>query len=210
MKTLVLKDILEEVRKKLDEVNANEFEEGYSDEEGSNTDSLIKSCIPEAYRLTILAAPQSMVEGHPYDGHELSINDDLVGTVSLPEDFLRLVNVRLSSWISSCSDVITEDEPTYRMQSNKWVCGSPKNPVVAVVDTESGKKLELYKAASKEDKVRVFSYLPVVNADGNIDIPNQLEGSFIYYTAGLVLASYREDNAEDCFKIARSLMGLEQ
>lgn len=209
MKTLKVDDIIEEVRKKLDEVNANEQEEGYSDEENDNVDNLIKSCIPEGYRLTILAAPQSMLVGKAVENPDLGIDDKMVGTLSLPKDFLRLVNVRLESWISSCSNFITEDEPQYRMQSNSWVCGNPYSPVVAVVDTNEGKKLELYKAKTNTDSLKTFTYIPVADTTSDISIPNQLVGSFIYYTAGLVLAAYKEDNAEDCFKIARSLMGLE-
>ena len=209
MKKLSIDDIIEEVRKKLDDVNANEDEMEYSDEETDNLNILIKSCIPEGYRFTMLAAPMSMLEGVTPTEVDLTIKDK-VGTLSLPKDFLRLVNVRLNSWISSCSNFITEDEPSYRMQSNEWICGNPQSPVVAVVETSEGKKLELYKAASDTDTLKTFTYIPIADTtSGEIYIPNQLEGSFIYYTAALVQATYREENAEDLFKVARSLMGLE-
>jgi hypothetical protein len=209
MKKLSIEEIIEEVRIKIDEVNANEQMEGYSDVESSNVNNLIAACINEGYRLTMLSAPQSMLEGKKAESVTLSINEKKVGTLSLPNDFLRLVNVRLDSWISSCSNFITEDDPMYRMQSNDWICGNPQSPVVAVVDTDEGKKLELYKASSEEDKLKVFTYIPIADISGDIEMSEQLVGSFINYTAGLVLAIYKEENAEDFFKVARSLMGLE-
>lgn len=210
MKTIDKEYIKSEVRKKLDEINENELDEGFDVTEDENVDILIESCIAEAYRLVMLAAPVAMLEGVPASTQELNINKELVGTVTLPEDFLRLVNIRLNSWASSCSEFITEDEPSYRMQSNKWVCGNPQHPVVAVVETNDGKKLELYKANSTSDSLRVLTYIPDLSGDEeSINVPTQLVGAFIYFTAALVSTTYREDVANDFFKLGRGLMGLE-
>lgn len=209
MKTFSAEDIVKKVRVKLDEIAINESEMMETEEDNKNLDSVIKSCIPDAYRLVNSLADASLLEGLDASTSSLSINSDLVGTVTLPADFFRCVNVRLSSWKSSASDIIAEDSPAYRMQSNKWICGTPNLPVAALVHSKSGRVLELYKAASSNDTIKSLTYIPAIE-DGttSVSISNAVANSFIYFVAALTMATFREEIADDCFKIARSLIGL--
>lgn len=209
MKQYTIQQIVDEVRIKYDEISSNESDMiGTTDD--SDMDTIIKSCISEAYRFVTVNADLSMLEGKQLEEAGFTIDDDMVGHVRLPEDFLRGITFRLSSWNSSASDIITEDTPEYRMQSDPYACGTWQQPVAALVHTASGRELELYKAKTKEDTLKSFVYIPNwERSEESIDIPNQLAEAFIYYVAGLTATSFREDVANDFFKVARSLIGLE-
>ena len=110
MKTIEVKDIINDVRVKLDEIGLNESEMAVEVEDNTNLDKVIKSCLPTAYNFVCENADASMLEGKSGNA-ALTINSEMVGKITLPDDFLRLINVRLSSWNSSFSKIITEDSP---------------------------------------------------------------------------------------------------
>ena len=156
-----------------------------------------------------------MLEGKQLeDGSAFTIDANLVGHLALPSDFLRGITSRLSSWQSSAKEIIEENSPEYRMQSDPYACGTPQQPVVALVFASKGKELEFYKANSGTDTLRSFVYVPSLSEAassglGNIEIPDQLTEPFIYYIAALTATTFREDVANDFFKVARSLLGIE-
>ena len=209
MKTLSVEDIIGLVRTKYDEIGLNESEM-ISSTDDSDIDSVIHSCIGEAYRLSVNGADLSMLEGKQLSEADFTIDENLVGHVKLPEDFLRGVTARLSSWQSSSSEIINEDTTEYRMQSDPYACGTYQHPVIALVHTSSGRELEFYKAKSKEDTLRSMIYMPSWNGtDGNVDVPDQIAEAFIYYIAALTATTFREDVANDFFKVAKGLLGME-
>lgn len=210
MGTLSVDTIVKRVRIKLDEIELNESEMMGSDTDNANLDAIIKSCIPEAFRSVAMLSDPSLLEGTDGSGLTLTIDSSMVGHVDLPDSVLRVLNIRLSSWIASCSDLIDENSQEYKMQSNKWVCGNPNRPVAALVHTNTGRKVELYKAASATDTLESFNYMDAVSdTDTSIKVSDQTEDAFIYFVAGLTMTSLREDVADDFFKVGRSMIGLE-
>lgn len=208
MKTYSLQQVVDAVRIKYDEIALNESEMvGTTDD--SDLDTIIKSCISDAYRFVINNADLSMLEGQNLSA-SLSIDNNLVGHVTLPSNFLRGITARLSSWQSSSDEIITENTPEYRMQSDPYACGTYQHPVVALVHKSSGRELEFFKAKSPTDTLKSLVYVPSWDTDSeSVSIPDQLSESFIYYVAGLTAVTLREDVANDFFKVARSLIGLE-
>lgn len=209
MKTVDVKNIIDEVRVKLDEIELNESEMADFLDDNTNLDSVIRSCIPTAYSFVCENADASMLEG-TYGDVTLTIKPNKVGEVMLPDDFFRLVNVRLSSWNSSFSKIITEDSPEYRMQSNRWLCGNPECPVAAIVHTAYGRKLELYKASGNADTLETFTYIPIYDrTTESIDISERIYEAFIYYVTGLTLTTFREESASSMFEVAKGLLNIE-
>ena len=209
MKNFSVQEIVDLVRIKYDEIGLNESEM-IKDSDDSDIDTVIKSCIGDAYRIAVNAADTSMLEGKQLEGAELEIDGNLVGHVMLPEDFLRGVTARLDSWQSASSLIINEDTTEYRMQSDPYACGTYQHPVIALVHTSNGRELEFYKARSKEDKLKSFVYMPTWNSSSeSVDIPDQIAEAFIYYIAALTATTFREDVANDFFKVAKGLLGIE-
>lgn len=210
MKQYTTSEIVTLVRTKYDEIGLNESDMMDTTQDSANLDTVIRSCIASAYRFAVTGADPSMLEGKQYTGATLTIDSNRVGHVLLPADFLRGVTFRLSSWQSSASDIITEDSPEYRMQSDPWACGTYQQPVVAFVQTAAGRELEFYKAKSAADTLKSFVYMPEWDDSAeSVDIPDLIAEAFIYYVAGLTATTFREDVANDFFKVARSLLGIE-
>lgn len=210
MKKYTTSEIVTLVRTKYDEIGLNESDMMDTTQDSANLDTVIRSCIASAYRFAVTGADLSMLEGKQYTKAALTIDSNRVGHVSLPSDFLRGVTFRLSSWQSSASDIITEDSPEYRMQSDPWACGTYQQPVVALVHTANGRELEFYKAKSASDTLKSFVYMPEWdNSSEAVDVPDLMAEAFIYYVAGLTATTFREDVANDFFKVARSLLGIE-
>lgn len=208
MKTLSIDEIVSMVRTKYDEISTNESEMiGNTDD--SNFETVVRSCIPDAYRFVVNSADLSMLEGKSLQTNP-TIDDNLIAHIELPDDFLRCVTVRLSSWHSSANEIITEDTPEYRMQADPYACGTYQYPVAALVHTSNGRKIELYKAKTKQDTILSFVYMPMwKNGETDVEIPDLLAESFIYYVAALTATTFREDVANDFFKVAKSIIGIE-
>lgn len=211
MKTYSIKQIVEQVRIKYDEFGAAESEMIVSPD-NADMDTIIASNIGAAYHFVMMGADLSMLEGKnlKVDDESLEIDKDLVGHIKLPDDFLRVVTVRLSSWKSSPANVITEGMPEYRMQSDPYACGTFQYPVMAIVNSVEGRFLELYKARTQEDTLKSFVYVPLWSSGNNeVNIPDMLSDAFIYYVAGLTATTFREDVANDFIKVAKGLIGIE-
>lgn len=211
MKTYSIKQIVEQVRIKYDEFGAAESEMIVSPD-NVDMDTIIASNIGAAYHFVMMGADLSMLEGKnlKVDDESLEIDKDLVGHIKLPDDFLRVVTVRLSSWKSSPANVITEGMPEYRMQSDPYACGTFQYPVMAIVNSVEGRFLELYKARTQEDTLKSFVYVPSWSSGNNeVNIPDMLSDAFIYYVAGLTATTFREDVANDFIKVAKGLIGIE-
>lgn len=210
MKTLSVQEIVGLVRTKYDEIGLNESEM-ISSTDDSDLDTVIRSCIGEAYRLSVNGADRSMLEGKIFKDATIIIDENMVGHVSLPDDFFRGVTIRLSSWESSPSDIINEDMPEYRMQSDPYACGTYQYPVVALVHTAKGRELELYKARNLDDILNfLIVYVPSWDSSSEtVNIPDKISESFIYYIAALTATTFREDVANDFFKVAKGLLGIE-
>lgn len=208
MKTLSIDEIVSMVRTKYDEISTNESEMiGNTDD--SNFETVVRSCIPDAYRFVVNSADLSMLECKSLQTNP-TIDDNLIAHIELPDDFLRCVTVRLSSWHSSANEIITEDTPEYRMQADPYACGTYQYPVAALVHTSNGRKIELYKAKTKQDTILSFVYMPMwKNGETDVEIPDLLAESFIYYVAALTATTFREDVANDFFKVAKSIIGIE-
>ena len=210
MKTFSIEDIVFKARTKIDEIVPNDSGFQGMEVDGENLDTIIRSCIPEAYRLVTLLADASEFEGKDGSNFTLFVDDENVGKLALPDDFLKLVSIKLSSWKSSCSGAVSEDSVEYRMQSNRWTCGTKYSPLVALVHTCNGRQLELYKASGSNDTLEKFVYIPSIDiSTSNINLSEQLADAYIYIVAGLTMTSFREDLANDLFKVGRSLLGLE-
>ena len=99
------------------------------------------------YRLT----PYDAVRGaNEYDSSMVDYNDKVL-TVTLPSDFLRLYSVRASDWDRPVNKAITQLDPMYMLQRNKYTRGTPQKPVVVYLGDryDDNVKIECYTSASE-------------------------------------------------------------
>ena len=79
----------------------------------------------------------------------LSLNADSEGRVilTLPDDFLSLLSLRLSGWERPVREVLRPDHWLYRLQAMRWtgLRGSPQRPLAFfTIEDEGHPALELF------------------------------------------------------------------
>ena len=181
--------------------------------EGVNSDNLehiIVDKISYAFEGVIQNAPISLLEGSlttQLDSRLAVRKDDGSIEVVLPDDVLRIVSARLSSWFVS-PPISDEHSEVAAMQMYPCSKGTYDSPA-CVLYSEDGKQiLRMYTAYGKDDKVYVSvirkpTTIAVDPADGtkSLDVPSRLEASFIYYISALTMQAMGE-NAQSFFEIA--------
>lgn len=214
MEKLYQSEIYAKVKAFIDEVGENDAEFMLSDSDTRNIETIINEVTPLSVRNVFISAPNGMLTGEPYTKDFSIDSTTFIGEITLPEDFLRLVSAKLSSWGSPVTRVITEDMAEYRMQSNKYMRGTYNKPVCAVVSDvvtpESGgskqvHKLELYSAKATTDTLRlVLLKEPTWELDDNkneqyVSICPRLKHSIIAQITGQLLLALSEDQRAQTF-----------
>lgn len=101
--------------------------------------------LPIAANEVLLSAPIHKLSATQADVSGINtLNANGVCTIALPDDYLRLVKVKLTEWSTPVSIPISVDHPLYRQQHNKYTRGHQDKPVVAYVEVGSEKQLECY------------------------------------------------------------------
>lgn len=118
------------------------------------------------------------------DSWEYDIDEEGVGSVTLPEDFKRLLSFKCSDWRRPVVAPIYDTDISYTQQSNPYLRGNAYRPEVAICDGET--RLEFYTATSPAAtaKCRYFAFSTVDN-----DYPENLINITAWKLAELVLTS---------------------
>lgn len=225
---MTVSEIVKRVRSAIDEVVTNDASFQVDDAflinsvDEQNLTTIILDKIGYALTWALQNAPQDKLEGttvatwtaaQTVSVGEFAIGADLVATVKLPSDILRLVNVRLSSWKLSPVPIL-EQSPEYLMQQDQYARGSWDRPVVVMTHQGSNRVLELYSAKTTSDTLQIsfvkkpdLSYEAyLANPNTTVAIPTGLEGAVIYEIAGLAMVSFREEVANSLLTLAKEML----
>lgn len=189
-----------------------------------NTDTLsvstlIEANIPIAVRIVDTLAPLHMVgTGESVSSPSISWKGDIdylgnrPGEISLPTNFLRLVNFKMSDWAYGIGTPISETSTKYNAQWSKYggVRGNPEKPVVAIT---AGNKLQFFSShysTTSSERATVEDYriitVPAVT-NNQIDIPPLLKDAAVYYTAYLVAKTLNQETlAAHLLETTKSLL----
>ena len=229
-----VREIIDHVRRAIDEVTANDSAFINQSIDEANLDVVIVDKIPYALRWLLENAPEGKLEGDmvstwtPTEIDRYFSIAEGVATVTLPDDILRVVSARLSSWKQSPVPILEQSEE-YLMQGDEYARGTWDRPVTVLVHgwamdnlvRKAVRKLELYSAKEPTDELIItFVKVPDLSEveasdsstwdDTEVGVPAKLEGAFIYEIAGLVLVAYREQAAKACFELAERYIGQVQ
>lgn len=210
------KDMVEDVKVAIDENRNNEALLAEADIDTLSLDDIIYSKLATAARLVEMEAPLIMLEsGHNFvedNSKDFFIGEDGKGFIVLPNDFMRLICFRMSDWERTVYEAITENHPSYKLQSSKWkgVCGTKEKPVVAIVRRSEGKVLEFYSSEDNKAKVEQAAYLPYPHIDesGGIDISQDCYVSSVFRAASLALGSLGDQLSGTMLEISKGLLGV--
>ena len=209
MSTYAVSELVKEVKVLLDRNQETSGLLTPTDTDTLSQGELIQSKIVDAARIILKDAPASMLDGKTFN--ELNTaweesNGAYVGTVYLPSDMIRLLNVKASDWNRS-AEIITEEDDAYKIQCNRFgVRGNPERPIAALIHNIGNRYLELFTSKSNTATVSLtYVGMPSIS-EGNIDLPETLKDSIVYMAGYLTCISLGDtDTASGFLGVARKL-----
>jgi hypothetical protein len=210
-------DIIKDVKICIDEIALNDAE-FVGEQDNSEMDIIIRSKIIDALRYVEGNADWSMLEPDaeltsPATG--IYIDANLVGHVSLPDEYMRLCYAKIDSWnrYLGDTDIIEWNDKEYATLSDEYATGTWERPKIAFVFSGLKRGFELYKARKSSDIISVgYISEPAVTQDGDgndeVSISSKLYNALIYYISGLTLLTYKDGHADSMFNQALTLMGI--
>lgn len=194
-----LDDLVAEVRVTLDE---NAVQSSYLGANADNLelDGIIRAKLPEAARDVTEAAGVELLE--PIQMATTVTTRDGGGVLSVPDDFLRLVSLRMEGWNRSVTVAAAEGSDIDRMQRNKYVRGTSTKPVCVLSHDASGKKVLEYFGASGAVEKALYMPLPQVKTRDGVEklgISVLLRQAIVRRAAGLTLMSRGETESASAY-----------
>lgn len=122
------------------------------------------------------------------------LGNSYVGSIELPEKFLRFLSFKMSDWARPVNVAITPSDSRYEQQWSEWagVRGNPSRPVVALND----RRLEFFSCLSEESDVEYLRCVEaVVGATAytdNYEIETSLYRAVVLRTAALAASAYSD------------------
>ena len=93
-----------------------------------------------------------------------STDDEKIGTITVPEDYLRLYTLKMKDWSRPVHEAISKNHPNYTNQYNKYTRGIAEKPVVVYSGCGEGGYLSYYSVYTSHD-VSEFSYVQCFDLD---------------------------------------------
>lgn len=177
----LMSDLVKEMRIAMDEVKHDEDNDIFADD----SDEEMKQAIETAAQQLLLQAPAQMLlpervvvslndaGGQDYDAIQTQYTDGH-GCLVIPDDWLRLVVLKLKSWSSSLTSLMDPDSKEAQMQASRWTRGTPQKPRGMIATSPvTGKRVLMYWTAGRYDanhaeepgkvydhEVELFTYIP--------------------------------------------------
>lgn len=177
----LMSDLVKEMRIAMDEVKHDEDNDIFADD----SDEEMKQAIETAAQQLLLQAPAQMLlpervvvslnetGKQDYDAIQTQYTDGH-GCLVIPDDWLRLVELKLKSWSSSLTSLMDPDSKEAQMQASRWTRGTPQKPRGMIATSPmTGKRVLMYWTAGRYDanhaeetgkvydhEVELFTYIP--------------------------------------------------
>lgn len=123
------------------------------------------------------ASPESLFPGKKFSSQP-EIDDNGTVTISLPDDFLRLICIKMSDWERPVTEITDYTSPFFSLQSSdlEGVRGSAERPVaIPAYKPDGGRAIKLY--SSKKGavtEIALYTPRPLFDDNDYIEIPSDL------------------------------------
>lgn len=164
-------------------------------------ESLLPECQPEESpfpdlekQVRILAPivlETLIMESEPFDlmdaagriDSEIRIDSEGMVTLELPDDFLRLICLKMSDWQRPVTSITTVGNPLFYRQGSRWkgIRGTPEHPVALPGFTTDGKgALHLYSSKTGATlEQALYIPRPSLSAKDELKVPSALYPSLL-------------------------------
>lgn len=201
--------MINKVKTRIDEVSASgDVIVDVGVENTKPFDSIIDELLDESALEILLKAPFYRLP--VYKATNLTAkkdtNDDRIGSITLPNDFIRLVSFKMKGWLQPVLSFALPGDAVAIKQSNKYIRGGVAKPVAVLYKDDASMYINYYSVASTSDhEVTEFNYIKSLTADVITD--DQLVDAMCWVCAGKTLGVLGEKSlAELCYENAKGLM----
>lgn len=201
--------LINKVKTRIDEVSASgDVIVDVGVENTKPFDSIIDELLDESALEILLKAPFYRLP--VYKATNLTAkkdtNDDKIGSITLPNDFIRLVSFKMKGWLQPVLSFALPGDAVAIKQSNKYIRGGVAKPVAVLYKDDTSMYINYYSVASASDhEVTEFNYIKRLTADGITD--DQLVDAMCWICAGKTLGIIGEKALSDlCYENAKGLM----
>ena len=216
---VTLEELIEKVRIAIDEITGDDVDSEFTEE----LDTEIEHALWVAARGLLAELPPSMVPCVTLTDGDIIVhkkNSDGSGQIGVDDNFLRLVELRLSTWKSSVWALMEPDSNEAKMQASEWTRGTPEKPRammgegVAVTQQQGGesqtvscKRSIKYWTAGKvngayDHTVEVLAYVKELGDDDEADLLALAEAHLsriVYRAAGVLMEGKQHGELADRF-----------
>lgn len=147
------------------------------------------------------------------------------GSLTVPEDFSRLGELKLKSWSQTLRQLLEPDSQGAHMQACRWTRGTPQKPAALLSTDTNGNRIILYWTAGRyqypngesmtqvyDHKIEKFTYIPeprieeeTTTVDSKtttteyliIPLTDNCEKPLLYRAAGIFMESKKESTLAD-------------
>lgn len=220
----LMSDLVTAMRLAIDEVKHDDLNDIFDDD----SDNQMMQAIEAAAQQILLQAPMELLEpqrvqvslnalgAQDYDAIQTQYTDGH-GSLVIPDDWLRLVALRLKSWPTTLTSLMEPDSREAQMQACRWTRGTPQKPKgMITVSPTTGKRVLMYWTAGRyeanhaeetgkvyDHEVELFTYIPFQKVeDGKLILPLREEGKklIVYRAISIFLVSKKEAELAEKFK----------
>lgn len=213
---MIFSELVTRVREAIDEAMANDSQFLSQSTDEANLTRIIKSNVGAALLYVVDNAPIDKFDTSDIQSVSLvTINNENVGTVVIPDGVLKILDARLSSWPYYPAPV-DDTSQVALMQQDQYARGSWDRPInVLTYNAEKKRVLKMYSAKEASDTL-IFLYIsrPVdigtsFPDSSTIPVPKRLQEALVYQTAALTMTAFREEIAATLFAIAARYLSIE-
>lgn len=164
-------------------------------------DKYITELLPEAVLFVQMNRTRGVLNGKNFANGEVSVTGEGKGVIVLPEDYVRLVSLKLDVWKKPCFVTSQIDSPAENAQHNKYTQAGKYSPVCVEVPTDDAMQLNVYPVtAGTTPEVEYLIYEARYDGSKGLTTKNDfLIQAVAYQCAGLVCNVFEKYNAANSF-----------
>lgn len=161
----------------------------------------IKECIEDAYIELVNLAPSNLLPTKEFDliNTEIRKRQDGSGIFRLPNDFFKLIRLKMIGWERPVLNTINTDDNRYQEQFNSYIRGGFSTPICAIIKDDKGKLIEYFSLPKHFTKHTIeYGYytpkLSISNGDNDtiVNLDNNILSVLIYLIVSRVQLIYEQ------------------
>lgn len=216
-----IKSIVTDVRVAYDEIAQNDAMM-IGDQDESELDTIIRSKIDEAINFVYSNANVDYLEDDDnvavYDGYVKAEDETLLSdkTCILDidkkiEGWVRLVWVKMDSWMYAVSDIMSRGDKDAAYVSDPYCGATYEKPAVVLSRTSKGRELRIYRASNDNEEGVNVAYVKKfsMSEDESTTFGSSLYSAIVYYICSLVAMTFNEtERSREYMEMAATIMGI--